>query len=101
MKNLMLSLVVVALSGVVTVNANAHKPVIAKVQLQDEKKPVKVEELPDAVKATLASDDYKEWKADKAFWVKPATGAEYYEVELKKGEEAKTVKLDKDGKVVA
>jgi len=101
MKNLMLSLMVLALSGVVTVNANNHKTAVVKVQLQDEKKPVKVEELPDAVKATLASDDYKEWQAEKAYWVKPATGDEYYEVELKKGDEAKTVKMDKDGKVVA
>lgn len=92
---------VLALSGVVTVNANTHQPAVVKAQLQDEKKEVKVEELPDAVKATLASDEYKEWQAQKAYMVKPGTGAEYYEIELKKGEEAKTVKLDKDGKVVA
>lgn len=78
-----------------------QKQNVAIVQIQDEKKPVKVEELPDAVKAALAADDYKDWKAEKAFWVKPASGSEYYEIELKKGEEAKTVKLDKDGKVVA
>ena len=100
MKKLMLSLAFLALAGVVTVNANTQQDVTI-VRLQDEKKPVKVEELPDAVKATLAGDDYKEWMAEKAFQVKPATGAEYYEIELKKGEETKTVKLDKDGKPVA
>lgn len=100
MKKIMLSLMVLALAGVVTVNANNKQGVVV-VQQQDEKMPVKVEELPDAVKATLATDDYKEWKAEKAFHVKPATGAEHFEIELKKGEEAKTVKLDKDGKVVA
>ena len=100
MKKLMLSMAFLAVAGTVTVYAN-QKQNVAIVQIQDEKKPVKVEELPDAVKAALAADDYKEWKAEKAFWVKPASGMEYYEIELKKGEEAKTVKLDKEGKVVA
>ncbi|WP_298740486.1 hypothetical protein [uncultured Chitinophaga sp.] len=100
MKKLMLSMAFLAVAGTVTVYAN-NKQDVAIVNFQDEKTPVKVEELPDAVKAALAGDDYKEWKAEKAFMVKPASGAEYYEVELKKGEEAKTVKLDKDGKVVA
>lgn len=91
---------ILAAAGFATVSANnVNKHVI--VAFQDEKKPVKAEELPDAVKGTLAGDEYKEWKVEKAFQVKPATGAEYYELELKKGEEAKTVKLDKDGKVVA
>jgi len=101
MKKIMLSLMVLALAGVVTVNANSNQQGVAIVQQQDEKVPVKVEELPDAVKTALAADDYKEWMPEKAFHVKPATGNEYFEVELKKGEETKTVKLDKDGKVVA
>lgn len=100
MKKLMLSMAFLAVAGTVTVYAN-QKQNVAIVQIQDEKKPVKVEELPDAVKAALAADDYKDWKAEKAFMVKPASGMEYYEIEMKKGEEAKTVKLDKDGKVVA
>lgn len=96
----MLSMAFLAVAGTVTVYAN-NKQDVAIVNFQDEKKPVKVEELPDAVKAALSGDDYKEWKPEEAFWVKPASGAEYYEIKLKKGEEAKTVKLDKDGKVVA
>jgi hypothetical protein len=100
MKKLMLSMAFLAVAGTVTVYAN-NKQDVAIVQQQDEKKPVKVEELPDAVKAALAGDEYKEWKAEEAFHVKPAAGSEHYEIKLKKGEEAKTVKLDKDGKVVA
>ncbi len=100
MKKIALSLMFVAFAGVLTVSAN-HKQAVAQVQVQDERKPVKVEELPDAVKTTLATDEFKEWKADKAYWVKPASGSEFYEIELKKGDEAKTVKLDKDGKPVA
>jgi hypothetical protein len=100
MKKLMLSMALLAVAGTATVYANNTQDV-AIVNFQDEKKPVKVEELPDAVKAALAGDEYKEWKAEEAFMVKPASGAEHYEIKLKKGEEAKTVKLDKDGKVVA
>lgn len=100
MKKLMLSMAFLAVAGTVTVYAN-NKQDVAIVKFQDERKEVKVEELPDAVKAALAGDDYKEWTAEKAFMVKPASGAEYYEIGLKKGDEMKTVKLDKDGKVVA
>lgn len=100
MKKLMLSMAFLAIAGTVTVYANNTQDV-AIVKFQDEKKPVKVEELPDAVKSTLAGDEYKEWMAEEAFHVKPATGSEHYEIKLKKGEESKTVKLDKDGKVVA
>ncbi|HTH56011.1 MAG TPA: hypothetical protein VL728_08180 [Cyclobacteriaceae bacterium] len=60
-----------------------------------EKTEVKAADLPDAVKKTLASDDYKGWEIAKAYLAK-----EIYEVELKKGTETKTVKLDKDGKIV-
>ncbi len=60
---------------------------------------VKPEELPEAVKQTLASDDYKGWAPSTIFLVKGAS--EYYEVTLtKEGSEANTVKIDKEGKKV-
>lgn len=60
-----------------------------------DKTEIKAENLPEPVKKTLAGDDYKGWEISKAYVAK-----EIYEVELKKGTEAKTVKLDKDGKLV-
>lgn len=58
---------------------------------------VKPEELPEAVKQTLASDDYKGWTPSTLFLVKG--GTEYYEVTLtKEGSQANTVKIDKEGK---
>lgn len=58
---------------------------------------VKPEELPEPVKQALASDDYKGWTPSTLFLVKGAS--EYYEVTLaKEGSEAKTVKIDKEGK---
>lgn len=59
---------------------------------------VKVDELPEAVKKTLASDAYKGWTASEAYLVKGEK--EYYEIILKKEAEVKTVKLNKDGIVV-
>jgi hypothetical protein len=60
-----------------------------------EKMEIKADALPEAVKKTLASDEYKGWEVSKAYDAKGT-----YEVELKKGAETKTVKFDKDGKVV-
>ncbi len=60
-----------------------------------EKKDIKAEELPEAVKKTLAGDSYKGWEISKA-----SVAKDVYEVELKKGSETKTAKFDKDGKEV-
>lgn len=62
------------------------------------KSPVKIEELPEAVKKTLATDAYKGWTASEAFLVQGKT--EYYEIIVKKEAEVKTVKLNKEGIVV-
>jgi hypothetical protein len=57
-----------------------------------EKTEIKPENLPDAVKKTLAGDAYKGWEISKAYVAK-----EVYEVELKKGADTKTFKFDKEG----
>ncbi len=61
---------------------------------------VKPEDLPEAVKTTLASEPYNEWKVEKAYAVTTEDGKSYYEINLSKGEETATVNLDKDGKKV-
>ncbi len=65
---------------------------------QPAKTPVKTEALPESVKATLTGADFKGWNVSAAFLVKATT--EYYEVVLTKEKETKTVKLDKDGKLI-
>jgi hypothetical protein len=64
-----------------------------KENVVQEKTEIKAENLPEAVKKTLAGGDYKDWEISKAYVIK-----EVYEVELKKATETKTIKLDKDGK---
>lgn len=64
----------------------------------DEKVKIKKEDLPEAVKTALAGNDYKGWEISECYQYKEAGT---YEVELKNGDQKKTVKLDKDGKVVS
>lgn len=68
-------------------------------QAQGEQK-VKVEAtaLPDALKKMLTTDEYKDWQYVSGWKVTGAT--EYYVLELQKGEEKRTLKLDKDGRQV-
>lgn len=77
--------------------ANAARRTDGVVVNYDEKVKIKKEELPDAVRTALAGNDYKGWEISEAYmWKEAGT----YEVELKNGDQKKTVKLDKDGKVV-
>lgn len=66
--------------------------------IDNERTPVKVEELPDPVKNILGSDAYKEWTPSEAFLVKGEH--EYYEITIKKEAEVKILKLNKEGIVV-
>lgn len=63
----------------------------------DEKVKIKKEELPDAVRTALAGNDYNGWEISECYQWKESGN---YEVELKNGDQKKTVKLDKDGKVI-
>lgn len=65
---------------------------------QEQRKEVKLDELPDVVKQTLTADIFKEWVPTTAYHV---TGnAEYYHIEVKNGEEVRNIKIGTDGKVV-
>jgi hypothetical protein len=61
---------------------------------------VKLEEIPDAVKAALKSDTVKDWTPTAAFLVKTKEGAEYYQIDVTKGQDKGSLRLDKNGKSV-
>jgi hypothetical protein len=85
--------------GIGFVNATGTivtNPNVVTVQ-QDDKEKIKPEELPEAVKTTLNGDEYKGWLVQTAYRIK---SKDIYEVEVKKGAETKTIRFDKDGKVV-
>jgi len=102
MKNLILGAAILAFAGISTVSASEIKtPVTVTIQ-QDSttKTPVKLDALPDAVKATLSSDKYKDWTPTAAFLIVDASKAEYYQVDAKKAEETASLKIGKDGVVI-
>ncbi len=93
------ALSIFAFDYVVALNAsdlNVPKPVVVVVS-EGEKIPVKLGELPEGIKRTLAGDAYKDWAVSEAFLVKDKV--EYYLVTLKRGTEAKDVKFNKEGAI--
>jgi len=101
MKKIILSAAFLAFAGVASVQASeVNAPAMITVQDSTTKTPVKLEELPDPVKATLQSDKYKEWVPTTAFLVTAADKSEWYQVDVKKGEETASLKIGKDGVVV-
>ncbi len=95
----MLSALFVAFAATATI-AQPVKLVSTEIIAQQEKTPIKLEELPDAVKTTLTGEQFTGWAPAEAFVVTPEEGAKYFEVTLKKGEEVKVVNLGEDGKVI-
>lgn len=101
MKKLMISMAVAMLTTVGFANANIilDSPT-ASVKVYQEKVEVKPEELPEAVKTTLNAAPYNEWQVEKAYLVPGENGTSHFEINLIKGEDKSTVKLDNEGKVI-
>ena len=102
MKRMFLATVILASATAFTSNAqaqnvNTNTPMSAS-DKQNET-PVSADALPDAVKATLASEAYAKAKVTNAAVVKEGDN-EVYKVELTDGDKKQTVKLDKSGQVI-
>lgn len=100
MKRIFLSAMVLGLVTVTTVNAKPLTNATVIVADNQDETPVKQEDLPEPVKTSLASDDYKDWEFVSAVSFKKEE-ATFYKITLKKGEESKTVTMDAEGKVAA
>ncbi|MBC7655524.1 MAG: hypothetical protein H7098_13750 [Oligoflexus sp.] len=99
MKKFILSAAFLAFVGLASVQAGELKKSTTIVANIDSTKttPVKLEELPEPVKATLASDVYKAWTPTEAFLIVEEGGKSYYQVNVKKEEEKGSVKINADG----
>ena len=64
----------------------------------DERTPIKLEDLPAAVKKSLASEAFAGWTATSAFSVSGTNP--HYEINLMKGEEKMVTRLDKEGNTI-
>lgn len=100
MKKVLVAAIAIAFTGISFAQDEVAVKTAVEVKEGAEKKvEVKLEELPAAVKETLASDNFKEMKAEKAFLVEG--DAKYYEIILAKGEERVVVKINEEGKILA
>lgn len=102
MKKIILSAAFLAIAGLASVKANDIKEPVKAVVYQDSttRTPVELKDLPEPVQKTLQSDTVKEWTPTAAFLVVNADKSTYYLINVKKGEETGSLKIDKDGKVV-
>jgi hypothetical protein len=95
MKKVILSLLVLVFVSGSVAHAALTNTVVSV--YQEDKVKIQEDTLPEAVKKTLKGAEYKGWTVSAAYLIK---SADQYEIELKKGAETKTVKLDKEGKVI-
>ncbi|PWJ59570.1 hypothetical protein CLV98_102404 [Dyadobacter jejuensis] len=70
------------------------------VSYMQDKVPVKPEDLPEAVKKTLGSDEYAGWEITTANLVTEEDQSQYFEVMVKKENQTAKIKLDQEGKVI-
>jgi hypothetical protein len=102
LRKIFLSAAFLAFAGLTTVKANEVKSIGISIQ-QDSttKTQVKIDALPEAVKAALKSDKYKTYTPSSAYLITAANKNEWYEVEIsnKEGQTA-SLKIAKDGVVV-
>jgi hypothetical protein len=104
MKKMILAVAALGIAGFTMVKAGPstqNERSITTIAVADtaQKTPVKLDELPPAVKTTLTTDPVKQWTPTEAFFVKSGT-TEYYEITVKKDTQTQMIKLDKDGKIV-
>lgn len=90
----LLSLTVTPNVATVTQSAN-----LITVVEEQSKVAVRPEDLPEAVKSTLAGS-YSEWKVSSAYLVTRDDNSQYYEVNIRRAEETSTINLDKYGKKI-
>jgi hypothetical protein len=103
MKNFILSAAIFAFAGVSTVKANeiiTPVSIAAAADSTANKVPVKLEELPEAVKNTLKANAYKEWTATTAFLITKEDKSTFYQVDVKKGTDVAYLQLSKDGAII-
>lgn len=102
MKKIILSAAFLAVAGLTSVKASEIKNPIKIVVSQDSttKTPVELKDLPEPVQKVLKSDEAKDLVPVAAFLVINADKTQYYQIDVKKGEQAGSLKIDKDGKVI-
>jgi|GEM_PF-3225767 len=63
----------------------------------EDRKPVKISDLPAPVTKALGNTEYNGWTPSTAYWVTEKTGNPYYEINLLRGDEKKIVYYNAEG----
>lgn len=100
MKKLILAALLLTIFGVTEMQANTTKAGTVAWSHRQDKVAVRPDDLPEAVKNTLAGDAYAGWQVTSAFLVTKEDNSQYFEINAKKGEESTVINLDKYGKKV-
>jgi hypothetical protein len=100
MKKLIMSAIALTLISFASVQASPGAETNNAVIITQDKVPVKPEDLPAAIKATISSEAFAGWKVTTAYLVTNDDKSQYYDLSVKKGSENARVKLDKNGKNV-
>lgn len=97
MKTMIYSLMILFLAAGlhITLMAQSTKHTNEMIKGEDQRIPVKPEELPEPVKKKLSEEPYKEWKIGEAYMVQEEK--KFYEITLLRGQEKQVIKLDEDG----
>ncbi len=104
MKKLIVSALALTLISFASVQASAlvtTRNVVKEIHiLSQEKVSVKPDSLPEGIKKTIKGEAFSGWKVVSAFLVTNADKTQYYELNVKNGDETARVKLDKEGRNV-
>ena len=98
MKKIILMTTFITAISLMSFAAPLRSPSENLVKVVQEEIPIKTEELPDAVKATLANS-YADWTIQAAFRIE-LIGGNQYKTKLVKENNKKDVKFDSEGKVI-
>ena len=99
MRTMIYLLVAVGLTGVVQAAPAQVAPTQEIIKGEDQRIPVKPEELPEPVKKLLTDEQYKDWKVSEAYMVQEER--KIYEITLSKGQEKMVIKVDEKGNKLA
>lgn len=104
MKKLIVSALALSLISFASVQATtlskANKVVSGVRIFNQEKVSIKPDSLPEGIKKTIKGEAFAGWKVVSAFLVTNADKTQYYELNVKNGDETARVKLDKEGRNV-
>lgn len=95
MKTIIYLVVLVGLTGFGKAAPAQVSPTQEVIKGEDQRIPVKPEELPEPVKKLLADEQYKDWKVSEAYMVQEER--KIYEITLVRGQEKTVIKVDEKG----